>query len=571
MSRHSIKGKPMKLRSAALLAVLTLCLSCATSKHSLRILQTTDIHGYYLGHEGRGEMPPNGGLERLASFIEENRKDGRNIMLLDSGDMWSGTLLSNSNEGKLGVEAFRALGYTAAAVGNHEFDYGAMDSTPEGDPLGALKARLSEANFPILAANLIDRSTGKPPEWPGLGRTLLVEQGGFKIGIIGLVTEETPLITFPYVGERLEFTDVTKVVKEEAPKLRAQGAELIFIVAHLGGECTEFEQMDDLSSCDQDSEAFKLARALEPGTVDALFGGHTHQRIAHRVNGTLILQSGQYSQYVSILDIERVAGKPVLHMRPHHLLTGKAEGALAATVAQLLESAKGPIDEMRGRTLGIALLSPLKRNHSESSPVGNLICAWLKQMQPEAEICLVNSGGLRNNFPAGPLTYGALYDVLPFSNIAAMMYLKGSELKEMLIMSTTGGHGVLQTSGLFVTYDQSLDPCPTTDRNGDGKVDGRDRNRLVSATLANGKPIDPDRIYPIVTNSFIASGGDGYAPLINKIPAERIKISPMGIPFRDDIAEMLQKEKPHVDTANDSLIFQMRVKKIGKPFTGTCD
>jgi 5'-nucleotidase len=515
-------------------------------------------------------MPDNGGLARLGSFIEDNRKNGRNIMLLDSGDMWSGTLLSNSNEGQLGVQAFRMLGYTAAAVGNHEFDYGTVDNDPEGDDLGALKQRLAEAGFPILAANLIDRSTGAPPDWPGLGRTLLVEKGGFKIGIIGLVTEETPLITFPYVGKSLEFTDVAEVVKTEAPKLRAQGAELIFIVSHLGGECTEFKDIDDLSSCVPNSEAFKLARALEPGTVDVLFGGHTHQRVAHRVNGTLILQSGQYSQYVSVLDIERVAGKPVLHVRPHHLLTGEATGALAESITKLLESAQGPIEEMRSRTLGVALLSPLKRSQGESSPVGNLICAWLQRLHPETEICLVNSGGLRNDFPAGPLTYGALYDVLPFSNIAAIMHLKGSELMEMLTLSTTGGHGVLQTSGLQVTYDQGRDPCPSTDRNGDGKVDQRDRDRLVSVTLADGSALEPERLYPIVTNSFIAAGGDGYAPLINQIPAARIKVSPLGLPFRDDIAEMLQKEKPSVDTTSDSRLFQMRVKRIGEPFNGSC-
>ena len=200
---------------------------CAQTPRTLRVLQTSDVHGYYGAPEGEGPHAGTGGLRQLASLIEEERAARDAVLLVDSGDMWSGTQLSDRNEGALGVLAFNALGYAAAALGNHEFDYGPVGPRREGgrDPFGSLKKRLAEASFPILAANLLDRSTKALPQWTNLRSSVVVEAGGFKIGIVGVITEDTPAITFPHVGDQLIFTDATEAVIREARLLSAQTLE----------------------------------------------------------------------------------------------------------------------------------------------------------------------------------------------------------------------------------------------------------------------------------------------------------------------------------------------------------
>ena len=176
------------LRTVLFLSLISTLVACAAPKGQLRILHTTDIHGHFAD-----------GLSGVASIIDEVRAEGHEVLLLDSGDMWSGTLISDRNEGALGVQAYNALGYDAAAVGNHEFDYGPIgpERTGSSDPFGSLKARIKEAHFPILSANIKERTSGDIPPWENLAASVMIERAGYRIGIVGATTEETPSITFP--------------------------------------------------------------------------------------------------------------------------------------------------------------------------------------------------------------------------------------------------------------------------------------------------------------------------------------------------------------------------------------
>ena len=143
--------------SLAAIVLLTLIAGCATPHGHLRIVHTTDVHGHFAD-----------GLTGVASFVDEVRSENAEVLLLDSGDMWSGTLMSDRTEGSLGIAAYSAMGYDAVAIGNHEFDYGpvGIERTGGDDPFEALKERMAEAPFPMLSANLIDKATGAPPDWP---------------------------------------------------------------------------------------------------------------------------------------------------------------------------------------------------------------------------------------------------------------------------------------------------------------------------------------------------------------------------------------------------------------------
>src|SRR6187551_3225373 len=190
---------------ATTVSVFALALSCsqpATKKHvdgpppakqggsrTITIIGTNDLHG------ALDRMP------LLAGFVANARAareaDGGAVLLLDGGDMFQGTLESNLAEGADIVRAYNAIGYTAAAVGNHEFDFGpagplATPSSDDDDPRGALKARASEAKFPFLVSNISDAKSGSRIKWPNMPASVLVEAGGTKVGIIGAATESTP-------------------------------------------------------------------------------------------------------------------------------------------------------------------------------------------------------------------------------------------------------------------------------------------------------------------------------------------------------------------------------------------
>src|SRR5688572_6807517 len=179
------------------------------------LVGTTDVHGWFNGRievpTGGGEGVHHGGVALLASYVDALRAANEgNVVLVDSGDMFQGTLESNMFEGEPVVRAYNALGYAAAAVGNHEFDYGPVGrkviaTQPGEDSLGVLKRNAGIARFPFLAANMIERSTGQTPAWAK--RYTVVEVKGAKIGIIGLATPDTPDVTLEANVRTLDFTD----------------------------------------------------------------------------------------------------------------------------------------------------------------------------------------------------------------------------------------------------------------------------------------------------------------------------------------------------------------------------
>jgi len=548
--------------------VLAFVLACATPSRRLRVIQTTDVHGYFGDPE---EKNGTGGLRQLEVVVEDAKAAGWAVLLLDSGDMWSGTLLSDSNTGALGVRLFNALGYGAVALGNHEFDYGSAKGGREGggDSFGVLRRNIQMADFPVLAANLRDRATGQLPAWKNLKASALVSRGGFTIGLIGLITPDTPSITFPYVGQKLEFTDPAEAVRKEAPRLRAAGADLIFVVAHIGGGCTRFDDPDDLSHCLPASPIFTLVRGLPKGLIDAVFGGHTHMPVAHRVAGVPIIQAGRYASQAGMLDVARQPdGKIKLTIHPPRPLRVQANRGRTGAVSRILDTAEKEIAAARGRELGVSLKHSLERAFTESSAIGSFLCDSLLQMFPERELCILNSGGLRHDLAAGLLTYGRFYDVMPFGNMVAELDIKGSELLEVLRIATSGAHGVSQVAGLRVVYEPSRDACPSKDLDGDGEVGKTDRDRLVSVTLADGSPIEPNRVYKLVTSSFLARGGDSWRGVIQGMNPERIRVRYDLGPMREGFVKWFSDPASQGRVFERPLDYLERVRAQGTTKTG---
>jgi 5'-nucleotidase len=524
------------------------------------VVGTTDVHGWFNGHvetpPGGGEGVLWGGLPSLASYVEALRdQHGRRVILVDSGDMFQGTLESNMFEGEAVIRGYNVLGYHAAAVGNHEFDFGpvgpeVIPRNPGDDALGALKRNAALAMFPFLSANMLDRATGKTPAWAR--RSTMVRAGAARVGIIGLSTPDTPNVTMGINVASLDFTDPIPATLEAARELRRLGADAIVVVAHIGGSCKNMDEHHSLDSCDRNAEAMRYLEALPAGTIDAFFAGHTHANMGHYVNGVPAMQGLAMSREFSTLDlwIDTNANKVVKsNIRPHTMIcsfvyegTSHCDPKLAPKGAKLVPrtfwgqtitpdpraaNAVAPylrrVAAKRDERLGIRTDALFTRAYSAESPLGNLIADTLRRATG-ADIAIMNSGGIRSELPRGDLTYGDIFAVSPFDNYPAMVIMSGEQLVEILRNTTTGARGIMQVSGVKYTYDASK----------------KGLERFVSATLEDGTPLDPKKLYSVIMPDFVAMGGDGSESVMKTIPPDRVTIF-YAAPIRDVLVTELKK------------------------------
>lgn len=530
----------------------------------LTVVGTNDLHGWIAGHEARvGDATwRQGGLPTFAGYLANVRADNPDgVLLLDGGDLFQGTLASNLTEGEIVIQAYNHLGYTAAAVGNHEFDYG-----PEGapsvptkageDPLGALKARLREAGFPLMATNLYDAKTGERAAWLGNDGTRLLTLKGVKVGLVGLATPHTPQTTNPVNVAALRFAELVPETVAAAARLRAAGAEVVVAVAHEGGRCRDLSDPRDTSRCDKDNgDLFAWLGALPEGTLDALVAGHTHQTVGHFVHGVPVIETPGLSKAFGRIELfvdpatrkvlpalTRIESNvPVCaewdeatrSCDPRAL---EKQGAVKlvpasylgrpvvrdAKLEALLAPALARVEEKTREALGVTVTERLGRTRDGDSVLGSTLADLLRDME-QADVVLLNSGGLRADVDAGPLTYGEVFSVLPFDNTVATVTVTGEQLGRLV--DATFGARVYQQSGLVVTLDRCEGPA-----------------RLKAWKLASGKKVRKDGRYRVVVPDFLARGGEGLKPVLDTLPPGSIDLGearPLNL--RDALVEYLKR------------------------------
>jgi 5'-nucleotidase len=514
---------------------------------TISIVGTNDLHGHIEA------LPQLGGY--VANLRRARERTGGGVVLVDAGDLFQGTLESNMNEGAAVIAAYNALKYDAVAVGNHDFDYGPAGPAqtpraPGDDPRGALKARAAEAHFPFLAANLVDAATGKPPAWPNFAATTIVTVGEAraKIGVIGLANAATASMTQPLNFAGLRALPLAPAVVASARDLRRRGASAVIVVAHAGGTCTRFTSADDLSSCEAGGDIFQLARALPRGTVDAIVAGHVHRAIAHRVAGIPIIESYADGRDFGRIDLtidlspRRARARPkgagpVVDAtlfpprelaKPGFAFFGSYEGAplsaaadVGAAIAPALAAARGK----RAEKLGVVVAKAIAIDHVAESPLGNLVTDLMRAANPGADVALTNGGAVRTDLPAGPLTYGPLYEALPFDDRFATLPITGGDLAAAIAENLARDNGVVVLSGV-----QARAAC----------VDGALR---VTLARGDGRPVAADERLTMVTTEFLADGGAGL------LSAEvRARAAPAaGAPIRDALADLLRARKAPID------------------------
>ena len=532
---------------------------------TIAVIGTADLHGHI-------ETVP-----WLGGYLD-NLRDGhgvQGVLLVDAGDMFQGTLESNMVEGKSIVEAYNHLGYAATAVGNHEFDFGpagekTVPEGPDDDPRGALKARAAEADFPFLDANIIDDTTGKPAAWPNFRPSVMVERAGIKLGIIGVTTTSTPHTTLPPNVVGLSIAPLAPTIEAEAGRLRKQGAQAIVVVAHAGGECRDLDHPTDLSSCDPDQEIFRVANALPQGAVDVIVAGHTHAGVAQLVHGVPVVQSFSKGIAFGRVDltfgphghvIARHIASPTFLCKAHHKV-GHASSSVpdAAScqpgsyaghpvtpdpaVAQVAERYLARARQVRESKLGVIIDRVISRAHAHESPLGNLFCDLMRKARPRADVTLTNGGGLRADLPAGPLTYGDLYQAMPFDNRFAEIRLTGAELAWIIKKNLESASGFFSLSGIRVRARCKGGALRVTLTRRDGRRI-RDRDRLL-----------------LVTSDFLASGGDNLFAG-RPLASDAITIE-QGQPIRDALAQVLRAHGGHL-SGDDPTLYDREDPRVVYP------
>lgn len=499
---------------------------------TISVLGINDLHGRI------SALPAFAGYVRNLRAVRE--QDGGGVLVVDAGDIFQGTLESNLTEGASAMAAYGALGLHAATIGNHEFDFGPIGEGAAGDPHGAIKARLAEAPFPMLSANLVEVSTRRRPPWPGLVPSALLEVAGARIGLVGALTAQTPRIVMPAFFTGLDVVPLAPAIAAEAGALRQQGATVVVAVVHAGADCQAFDDPRDRSSCKPDAEIFDVAQELPPEAVDAIFAGHTHAGVAHFVGDVPVVEAYSrgkaFSRVDLILDGHTRALLRAVPFAPEPLCPdtstlecqpGSYEGAPVtadAELAQVIAPALAIAAGKRAQRLGPDVKGVFELAPNVESALGNLLTDATLEAVPGADGALLNGGGFRAALQQGPLTYGALYEAMPFDNRLAKIVISGEALARVLEGHLAHNHhGIVSLAGLTAEAR-----CEA------GAVRVRLRRR-------GGKLVAPGELLTIATSDYLATGGDRlFAPAA----LSRQQISPdLGIALREAMAERLSKRR----------------------------
>lgn len=451
----------------ALLAVSLPLWADQGQRSEIIILHTNDVHSRLESHIPDGHEVEQGGRVRLATLVEEIRAEygeGK-VLLLDAGDSIHGMNLDNLFGGLPSIEVMNAMGYHAFTPGNHEFNYGKE----------VLAVRISDAKFPTLAANVTYEDGSLFAGYSAV----IQEVNGIKVGIVGLVAEETPIVTHPKNVQGLIFHEPIAIAKQVA---KAIGPEVDILVA--------------LSHLGYDQER-NLARAVPE--FDVIVGGHSHTKLAQaeEVNGVLIVQAHEYANSLGFLYLE-VEDKEIVRHESFLLpVTNDVEKnpEVQTIIDYWNEQLQGRLNNVVGKS-DVSWDGERASVRTQETNLGNLVADVIRDAV-DSDIALTNGGGIRASIHPGAIRVADIYNTLPFDNTLVVVEMLGMDIIEALEHSVRllpGQNGAfLQVSGITFEVDPKALPG----------------GRVINVKVGDNR-ISAGGYYTVATNDFLAAGGDGY-------------------------------------------------------------
>ncbi len=510
--------------------ILALSAGAAMADYSITILHTNDFHARFepisrfdsgCSVEDNAEGKCFGGSARLVTALDAAKARTNNWLLVDGGDQFQGTLFYTYYKGKVAAEMMNKMGYDAMTVGNHEFDDG-----PE-----VLRDFVNAVEFPILMSNA--DISGEPLLKDVIQKSVVIEKGGEKIGLIGLTPQDTVDLASP--GPNVIFTEPSGAVQAEVDRLTEEGVNKIIVLSHSGYVADQ-----------------RIAEAVTG--VDVIVGGHSNTLLSNSaegavgpyptvVNGVQIVQAYAYGKYLGELNVTFDDEGNVTETSGDLVVLDGTVAEDGTTKDRIAELAV-PLEEIRQKVVAEAA-APIEGDRAicrvEECPMGNLVAdAMLERVKDQGiQVAFANSGGIRASIDAGPVTMGEVLTVLPFQNTLSTFQAKGSTLLAALENGVSQVEEVAgrfpQVAGMTFKWDPTAEPG----------------SRIVEAMVA-GAPLDPDATYGIVTNNFVRNGGDGYSMFMSE--------GMNAYDFGPDLADVLAEYMAEIGPANPMV--ESRITKV---------
>ncbi len=438
----------------------------ADSSKKITIVHVNDVHGRVKEDEREGAI----GYSKLKTYLDSLKEKNPNTLLLNAGDTLHGTTLVNVTEGKTMVELMNKVGFDAMTPGNHDFNYGY-------ERLVELK---DMANFPFITANVVREKDGKSDFKP----YIVKEIDGVKVGIFGLTTEETVFKSHPDNTKGVKFINPIKAAKDSVKALKDEKADIIIALGHIGVEGTTLTDTKEILK--------------EVKGIDIFIDGHSHEETNEKVGDTLLVQAGEYTKNLGLIDIEYDKGIKSIKtdlFKYEEAKKLKENEEINKEIEKIDEINKPILDVVVGETK--VELDGVRGNvRTKETNLGNLVADSMLAAT-EADIAFTNGGGIRAPIKKGTVRVGDIITTVPFTNTLAVIEASGEEILKALERGVDSypeeaGH-FPQLAGINFSFDPNAEV---------GK-------RVVSVSI-NGEELDKNKTYKVVTNDFIAAGGDGY-------------------------------------------------------------
>lgn len=450
----------------------------------IAVLHVNDTHGHPLAFDNSPATAA-GGQPAIYTFVEQVRAEYPNNLFLDAGDFNTGRPESNFFKAEPDVLGYNMMRLDALTLGNHEFD----------NEVSVLEMQKRLAGFPMLSANVKTKAGAYIADKPYIVKTFQ----GVKVGIFGLTAKETEIVGNPAIVKDLVFLDEIETAKAMVKTLReTEKVNVVIALVHMG--------LDEVYK----PGSRGLAAAV-PG-IDLIIDGHSHTRIKEPVvvNGTPIVQAWQWGLIVGKGVLTVKDGKVANFAWEAVTINDNNKGVAAgpqfvpnAMLQNFLNGYKNKIEDVLKEKVGVAAdLFPNANTRKAETAIGDLVTDAMKFLTKAqgVDFAINNGGGIRADLPAGEVTKKSIYTVLPFDNSVTVLKLKGTDIQALFdFIVTTPGKGAFPQVSDGVSYTINL----TTNKCED--------------VLIGGKPIDPAKVYTIATNSYMATGGDGYAMFKNAL------------------------------------------------------
>lgn len=475
-------------------AVVTVSDPSADHPWKLTVMHTNDTHSHLSE------------VARRATLVKQVRAEGGNSILVDAGDVFSGDLYFTKWQGIADVAFMNYMGYDAMTFGNHEFDKGT----------GVLAEFVKKARFPFVSSNVdlskdvhmapllkspanIDVTLPKSEDLSGVYPYVVLEVDGRKVGVFGLTTEDTAVTSSP--GKDVTFKDAKESARETVKTMEQAGLDIIIALSHLG-----FGKEQD------------LAGSVEG--IDLIVGGHTHTKLEEPVivvdqqhqTPTVVVQANEWGKFLGRVDLAFDEQGNVLAgpgMTRGQLLTVDKNVEEDPAAKDMLAPYNAELEEMKQQVIGmaaVALDGDRKNVRSKETNLGNLIADGMLARAKElknADIALMNGGGIRASIDQGDITMGELRTVMPFGNTLFVLDVTGQQLKDGLENGISGAKladlpgKFPQVAGMKFKWDPK-------------QPEGSKVYGIQIKREGRYEPLDLRETYRLATNSFVANGGDGY-------------------------------------------------------------